>query len=154
MAILSLNDFKINKANFWPGDGTPPAIVFNLTRIVFGLIMFPHALGKFESFPTVLNAGTVKFFETVAGMTPGSFWVGLAATAELVVGVFLTLGIATRWVALGGAAVMAIAIQATWLGKPGIWVWNKGGIEFNTLWMLTYLGIAWIAFWRESKRGK
>lgn len=65
--------------------------------------MFPHVYGKCADIGTLtLKAATVGFFAK-AGMTPGKFCIYLAAAAELVAGVFLVLGLCTRYAALGAA---------------------------------------------------
>ena len=137
------DDFKIKKENFQlGGDG-------NLIRIACGLFLLPHAVGKFESFGH-LNPGVVKFFGAV-GFSPPEFWVHLAAVSELALAVALTLGICTRFAALGAAALMAIAVYSLQVVKGFGWAWNTGGYEYPVFWGVcaSYLAIrewkAWLS---------
>ena len=137
MLLFTKDDFRIKAENF---DLTKGA---NIVRIAAGAFMFPHIAGKFAGIGTLtLKAGTVGFFAK-AGMTPPEVWVYLAAAAELSVGVCLVLGLCTRYAALGGAAVLAIAVYAlqTVKGFSG-WTWNTGGYEYPVFWALVCAAIA------------
>jgi len=137
MLSLTRDDFRIKAENFDLTNGA------NILRIIAGAFMFPHAAGKFAAIGTLtLKAGTVGFFAK-AGMTPPEFWVYLAAASELMVGIFLVLGLCTRYAALGAAAVLGIAVYAlqTVKGFSG-WTWNNGGYEYPVFWALVCLTIA------------
>ncbi|HEV8108914.1 MAG TPA: DoxX family protein [Burkholderiales bacterium] len=137
MLLFTRDDFRIRAENF---DLTKGA---NIVRIAAGAFMFPHVAGKFAAIGSLtLKAGTVGFFAK-AGMTPPEFWVYLAATSELMVGIFLVLGLCTRYAALGGAAVLGIAVYAlqTVKGFSG-WTWNTGGYEYPVFWALVCAAIA------------
>jgi putative oxidoreductase len=137
MLIFTKDDFRIKAENF---DLTKGA---NLVRIAAGAFMFPHVAGKFAAIGTLtLKAGTVGFFAK-AGMTPPELWVYLAAASEVLVGIFLVLGLCTRYAALGGAAVLGVAVYAlqTVKGFSG-WTWNTGGYEYPVFWALVCFAIA------------
>jgi len=137
MPIFTLDDFRIKAENF---DLTKGA---NVLRIAAGAFMFPHTFGKFADIGTLtLKAATVGFFAK-AGMTPGEFWVYLAAAAELTVGVLLVLGLCTRYAALGAAAILGIAVYALQVVKGfSGWTWNTGGYEYPVFWALVCVVIA------------
>ena len=137
MLIFTRDDFRIRAENFDLTNGN------NLLRIAAGAFMFPHVLGKFADIGSLtLKAGTVGFFAK-AGMTPGEFWVYLAAAAELTAGVFLVLGLCTRYAALGAAAILGIAVYALQVVKGfSGWTWNTGGYEYPVFWALTCVAIA------------
>jgi len=137
MLLFTKDDFRIKAENF---DLTRSA---NILRIAAGAFMFPHVAGKFAAISTLtLKAGTVGFFAK-AGLTPGEFWVYLAAAAELTAGIFLVLGLCTRYAALGAAAVLGVAVYALQVVKGfSGWTWNNGGYEFPVFWALVCVVIA------------
>lgn len=140
--FLTLDDFKIKAANF---DLTES---HNVVRILAGFMMLPHAASKFAA--GGLNPGTVGFFAK-AGLQPAELMVGVAATAEIVGGLCLMLGLATRWAGLGVAAIMALTIVALSNVGPLKWLWNFGGIEYNLFWGLTALAVAVTEFKRRAQ---
>jgi len=135
--LLTRDDFRIKGENF---DLTRGA---NILRIAAGAFMFPHVYGKFADIGTLtLKAGTVGFFEK-AGMVPGVLWTYLAAGAELTAGIFLVLGLCTRYASLGAAAILAIAVYALQVVKGfSGWTWNTGGYEYPVFWSLVCVAIA------------
>ena len=139
--FLTLDDFKLKASNF---DLTES---HNVVRMLAGFMMLPHAASKFAN--GGLNPGTVGFFAK-AGLQPAEFFVGFAATAEIIGGVCLLLGLATRWAGLGVAAIMALTIVALLNVGPFKWLWNFGGIEYNLFWCLTALAVAVTEFKRRS----
>ena len=137
MLGLTRDDFRIKAENFDLTKGG------NILRIAAGAFMFPHVAGKFAAIGTLtLKAGTVGFFAK-AGMTPGELWVYLAAAAEFTAGIFLVLGLCTRFAALGAAAILGTAVYALQVvkGFQG-WTWNTGGYEYPVFWALTCIAIA------------
>ena len=137
MLGLTRDDFRIRAENFDLTKGG------NILRIAAGAFMFPHVAGKFAVISTLtLKAGTVGFFAK-AGMTPGEFWVYLAAAAEFTAGLFLVLGLCTRFAALGAAAILGMAVYALQVvkGFQG-WTWNTGGYEYPVFWALTCVAIS------------
>jgi putative oxidoreductase len=142
--FINANDFRIRAENF---DLTRGA---NILRIISGAFMFPHAAGKFVA--GGLNPGIVGFFGK-AGFTPAEAWVYLAAFSEIAVGVALVLGLATRFAALGGAAVMLIAVYALQVVKGFGWTWNTGGYEYPVFWALVCVAIA-IEEWKAYLGGR
>ena len=135
--FLTREDFRIKAESFDLTNGA------NILRIAAGAFMFPHFAGKFADLGTLtLKAGTLGFFAK-AGMTPPEFWVYLAAGAELLVGVFLVLGLCTRFAALGAAAILGVAVYALQVVKGfSGWTWNTGGYEFPVFWALVCVVIA------------
>jgi putative oxidoreductase len=146
MLGLTRDDFRIKAENFDLTNGA------NILRIIAGAFMFPHAAGKFAAISTLtLKAGTVGFFAQ-AGMTPGEFWVYLAALAEVTTGIFLVLGLCTRYAALGAAAILGMAVYALQVVKGfSGWTWNTGGYEYCVFWALVCIAIAIEEFKRVAK---
>jgi putative oxidoreductase len=142
--FLTLDDFKLKAANF---DLTES---HNVVRILAGFMMLPHAASKFAA--GGLNPATVGFFAK-AGLQPAEFMVAFAATAEIVGGLCLMLGFATRWAGLGVAAIMSLTVFALLNVGPFKWLWNFGGIEYNVFWALTALAVAVTEFKRPSTVG-
>lgn len=137
MLGLTRDDFRIRAENFDLTKGG------NILRIAAGAFMFPHVAGKFAVISTLtLKAGTVGFFAK-AGMAPGEFWVYLAAAAEFTAGLFLVLGLCTRFAALGAAAILGMAVYTLQVvkGFQG-WTWNTGGYEYPVFWALTCVAIS------------
>ena len=133
MFTLTRDDFRIQASSFDLTNGS------NILRIACGAFMFPHIAGKFVN--GAFNPSTLGFF-TKAGMTPPEFWMGLAATSEFLVGVFLILGLCTRFAALGGAAVLLMAVYALQVVKGFGWTWNTGGYEFPVFWAIASVVVA------------
>jgi putative oxidoreductase len=139
--FITLDDFKLKASNF---DLTES---HNVVRILAGFMMLPHAASKFAA--GGLNPGTVAFFGK-AGLQPAELMVAFAATAEIIGGVCMLLGLATRWAALGVAAIMALTVVALLNVGPFKWLWNFGGIEYNVFWGLTAFAVAVTEFKRRS----
>lgn len=137
--LISKDDFRIRAGNFDLTKGE------NILRIIAGAFMFPHVAGKFVN--GALSPGIVGFFGK-AGFSPAEAWVYLAAASETAVGVALVLGICTRFAALGGAAVLAIAVYALQVVKGFGWTWNTGGYEFPVFWSLVCIAIA-VEEWKK-----
>lgn len=137
--FIDTSDFRIKAENFDLGQGA------NILRIISGAFMFPHVAGKFVA--GGLNPGIVGFFGK-AGFTPPEAWVYLAAASEIAVGIALVLGICTRFAAMGGAAVLLVAVYALHVVKGFGWTWNTGGYEFPVFWALVCTAIA-IDEWKK-----
>lgn len=137
MLLFTKDDFRIKAENFDLTKGS------NILRIAAGAFMFPHAAGKFAAIGTLtLKAGTVGFFAK-AGLAPAELWVYLAAAAELTAGIFLVLGLCTRYAALGAAAILGVAVYALQVVKGfSGWTWNTGGYEYPVFWALVCVTIA------------
>jgi putative oxidoreductase len=131
--FITKDDFRIKADKFDLTQGS------NILRIIAGAFMFPHVAGKFVS--GALNPGTVGFFGK-AGFAPAELWVWIAAGSETAVGIALVLGICTRYAALGGAAVLLIAVYALHMVKGFGWTWNTGGYEYPVFWALVCAAIA------------
>jgi len=121
MLTLNRNDFRIQASRFDLTKGS------NILRIVTGAFILPHIAAKFAD--GTFNPSTLGFF-VKAGLTPPEFWVGLATMSEFLVGVFLVLGLCTRFAALGGIAVMLIAAYTLLAVNGFVWVFNAGGCEY------------------------
>jgi len=140
--LVTKDDFRIRASAFDLSRSS------NILRIAAGAFMFPHIAGKFAN--GGFNAGTLGFFAK-AGFTPAEFWLGLAASSELLVGICLVLGLCTRFAALGGAAVLLVAVYALQVVKGFGWTWNTGGYEYPVFWAIVCIAIALDAF-REHAR--
>jgi putative oxidoreductase len=149
MLGLTRDDFRIKADNFDLTNGA------NVLRIAAGAFMFPHVAGKFAALGTLtLKPATVAFF-VKAGMTPGEVWVYLAAAAEAAAGIFLVLGLCTRYAALGAAAILGIAVYALQVVKGfSGWTWNTGGYEYPVFWALVCVAIAIEEFKRASVKAR
>jgi putative oxidoreductase len=139
--FITHDDFRLKASNF---DLTES---HNVVRILAGFMMLPHAASKFTA--GGLNPGTVAFFAK-AGLQPAELMVAFAATAEILGGVCLLLGLATRWAGLGVFAIMAVTVVALLNIGPFKWLWNFGGIEYNVFWGLTALAVAVTEFKRHA----
>jgi len=150
--LISFDDFRIKAENF------DPTKMENIVRVACGLFYLPHIAGKFAGFG-VLNPPTVKFF-AAAGMSPPETWVYIAAASELAAAVALTLGICTRFAALGSAALMAVAVYSLHVVKGFGWTWNTGGYEYPVFWGICSLALAvhawkvWLAERKKEARTK
>jgi putative oxidoreductase len=140
--FITRDDFRLRASSF---DLTRSS---NVLRIIAGAFMFPHIAGKFAN--GTFNPGTLGFFAK-AGFTPAEFWLGLAATSELLVGIFLVLGLCTRFAALGGAAVLLMAVYALQVVKGFGWTWNTGGYEYPVFWAIVCIAVAMEAFKEHAR---
>ena len=98
-------------------------------RVSLGVLFVAHALLKYFVFTL---PGTAQFF-TSLGLPGVLAYVTFAA--ELVGGILLLLGIATRAVALG---LIPILLGATWAHAGNGWVFSapNGGWEYPAFWTL------------------
>src|SRR5438045_6932890 len=97
---ITKDDFRIRADSFDLSNG------LNILRIICGLFMFPHVMGKFAA--GAVSAATVGFFAK-AGFHPPELWVYIAAVCESADGIALVLGVCSRFAALGGEAVLGMA---------------------------------------------
>ena len=70
---ITKDDFRIRADSFDLSNG------LNILRIICGLFMFPHVMGKFAA--GAVSAATVGFFAK-AGFHPPELWVYIAAICE------------------------------------------------------------------------
>lgn len=102
-----------------------------LIRVTAGLLLVPHGAQKlFGWFGGYGIEATGQFFATKLGL-PASFAL-LAGLIELVGGLMLAAGLATRAVAALVAALMAVAVLFVHLGA-GLF-WTDGGFEYPLFW--------------------
>ena len=130
---ITKNDFRIRAENFDLSNG------LNIIRIICGLFMFPHVMGKFAA--GTVSAATAGFFAK-AGFHPPELWVYIAAVCETAAGIALVLGICTRFAPLGAAAVLLLAVYSLQVVKGFGWTWNTGGYEYPVFWALTSTAVA------------
>lgn len=106
-----------------------------LLRVTSGAVFLAHGLLKVNVFTI---AGTVGYFESLG--LPGTF-AYLTIAAELVGGVALILGVATRIVAL---ALIPVLLGATWVHSGNGWLFSNegGGWEFPLFWAVVQATIA------------
>jgi putative oxidoreductase len=97
-----------------------------VVRLALGVVFLAHGLTKVFVFTL---PGTAAFFESVG--FPG-FLAYPVTAAEIVGGLLLVVGLASRWAALGLVPVMLGALSVHW-GNG--WVFNapNGGWEFPAL---------------------
>lgn len=146
MFTLTRDDFRVQASSFDLTQGS------NILRIICGAFMFPHVAGKFAA--GTFNPGTLGFFAK-AGFTPPEFWLGLAAFSETMVGIFLILGLCTRFAALGSAAVLLMAVYALQVVKGFGWTWNTGGYEYPVFWAIASVVVAmdaWKVYFANASR--
>jgi putative oxidoreductase len=144
--LISLDDFRIKADNFDLSKSD------NILRITCGVFYLPHIVGKFAAFG-VLNPPIIKFFAT-AGMSPPETWVWIAAVAEMAAAIALTLGICTRFAALGSVGLMAVAVYSLQVVKGFGWTWNTGGYEYPVFWGICSAVVAinaWNAWFATRK---
>jgi putative oxidoreductase len=143
------DDFRIKAENFDPTNG------LNILRIICGLFLFPHVLGKFAAAGTV-SAATAAFFSK-AGFNPPEVWIWVAAIAESAAGVALVLGICTRFAALAACGLLVVAVYSLQVVKGFGWTWNTGGYEYPVFWAISSLVVAieaWKARFRQAQPAK
>jgi putative oxidoreductase len=101
-----------------------------LLRLSLGTLFIAHALLKLVVFTL---PGTAQFFQSL-GLPAALGYVTFAA--ELAAGVFLILGVGTRWVAL---AMVPILLGAGWVHAGNGWVFSapNGGWEYPAFWTAT-----------------
>ncbi|WP_444452359.1 DoxX family protein [Rhodobacter capsulatus] len=106
-----------------------------LLRVTSGVTFLAHGLLKVNVFTI---AGTVGYFESLG--LPGAF-AYLTILAELVGGLALILGVATRLVAL---AQIPVLLGATWVHSGNGWLFSGegGGWEFPLFWAIIQVVIA------------
>ena len=98
-----------------------------LLRVASGALFLAHGLLKVNVFTV---AGTVGYFESLG--LPG-FLAYLTIFAEIVGGLALILGVATRLVAL---ALIPVLLGAVWVHSGNGWLFSGegGGWEFPLFW--------------------
>ena len=104
-------------------------------RVSSGVLFLAHGLLKVNVFTI---AGTVGYFESLG--LPG-FLAYLTIFAELVGGLALILGVATRLAALG---LMPVLLGAVWVHSVNGWLFSGegGGWEFPAYWAIALGAIA------------
>jgi putative oxidoreductase len=105
-------------------------------RLALGIMFVAHSL-VLKHF-TYGMAGTVQFFESIglpAALAYLTFW------AELIGGLALIAGVATRWVAL---ALIPILAGATWVHLGNGWVFSNanGGWEYPVFLIVASIVVA------------
>lgn len=110
-----------------------------MLRVAIGLAMAAHGYGKFFTGGRI--AGTAGWFDSM-GMRPGKVHALLAASGEVVAGVFLALGLLTSFAALGFVGLMAVAYW-TVHRHSGFFI-IKEGWEYVFVLAIIAVGIAMI----------
>jgi putative oxidoreductase len=98
-------------------------------RLALGIMFAAH--GMQVAFGSFGGPGIKGFSEMLSGMGfgPAIFWAYLAAYTELIGGLCLILGLATRFAALSLLIFMVVAVIKVHLAK-GFFIMN-GGYEYN-----------------------
>ncbi len=102
---------------------------FVLLRILCGLFLFPHAIGKFTA-----REASFNFFRA-AGFHPPAPFAYAAMVLEVILGSLLVLGIYAHVVALITSIYLLIATAAV-IKVERKWLWHIGGCEFPFFWAL------------------
>lgn len=102
-------------------DTTPYAAF--LLRVSLGIMFIAHAGLKYYVFTL---PGTAKFFESIGLPGPLAY---LTFAAELIGGILILAGIASRWVSL---ALVPVLLGAVWAHAGNGWLFNapNGGWEY------------------------
>jgi putative oxidoreductase len=102
-------------------DTTPYAAF--LLRVSLGIMFIAHAGLKYYVFTL---PGTAKFFESIGLPGPLAY---LTFAAELVGGILILAGVASRWVSL---ALVPVLLGAVWAHAGNGWLFNapNGGWEY------------------------
>ncbi len=117
------------------------SLSWTLIRVAAGLTLVPHGAQKlFGWFGGYGLNGTGQFFEEALGLAPGILFAGAAGLTEFIGGLFLALGLMSRFSAAAVVALMAYAAFAVHLGNG--FFWTDGGFEYPLLWGVVALAIA------------
>ena len=131
--------YKTSRAELGPLSERIAVYADALVRLTAGLLLIPHGAQKlFGLFGGPGIDGARAMFESKLGLPP---WLAVAAgVIELVGGLLLALGLATRPVALIIAAQMFYIVFAVhW--HAGFFA-QKGGFEYPLLWGVVALSYA------------
>lgn len=109
-------------------------------RIICGLFLIPHAIGKVRYREPVTG-----FFHT-AGFRPASAFVMFGLVFEVIAGLALVLDIFTVVFAVLTAVFMFVAAAANHRVNKAKWLWNIGGSEYPVFWGICCLIVAWAAY--------
>ncbi len=108
---------------------------FNILRIICGAFFIPHIYAKFFV-PEALG------FFVAAKFKPPATWMYIASAIETVLAIGLILGIYTAYVAALAAVHLAVAAVAVYRVTGGKWLWNIGGCEYCTFWVICCIVVA------------
>lgn len=103
---------------------------FVLLRIVIGVFLIPHAIGKVK-----YRVPVTGFFET-AGLKPAPLFVTFGLVFEVIAAAALILGVFTQIFAALTCVFMLVAAAANHKVCKGKWLWNIGGSEYPVFWAL------------------
>lgn len=113
---------------------------FVLLRLIVGLFLFPHAVGKVR-----YREGVTGFF-TAAGFKPAPLFVQFGLVFEVIAAIALVLGIYTMVFGVLVALFMFVAAAANHKVCKGKWLWNIGGSEYPIFWGLCSAIVALAAY--------
>lgn len=116
-------------------DSTMASYAATILRLATGSLFIAHGLMKVFVFTI---PGTVGYFESLG--LPGAL-AYLIIFAEIIGGIGLVLGLATRTIAL---ATLPILLGATWVHSGNGWAFSSsgGGWEFPLFWAAVQLAVA------------
>jgi putative oxidoreductase len=109
-----------------------------ILRLVCGLFLIPHIVGKFTE-PATLN-----FFKA-AKFNPPETWLYIAGAIETVLTLGLVFDLYTPYVAIIAAFHLFVAAAATYKVTKK-WIWVIGGIEYCVFWMLCCIALAMLTW--------
>ena len=103
----------------------------SLLRFLAGLSMAMHGLVHINAEMT----DTAAYFEG-EGFSPGLFWAWAVTLTELIGGICLALGLATRLVAV---PIFLFLITAVFYHSKNGFYWDQGGFEYPLMWAAVVL---------------
>ena len=115
------------------------SLAFLPVRLGLGLIMMGHGAQKlFAWFDGNGLAATASFFEKQLELAPGIVFASLAGGTQLIAGLFVMLGLLTRFAAFSLAITMLVAIVKV---HPDAFFAQNGGMEFPLMLLLASLSL-------------
>jgi putative oxidoreductase len=109
---------------------------FVLLRLLIGLFLIPHIIGKVK-----YRIPVTGFFDAV-GFKPAPVFVNVAMVFEIVAALALILGVYAQIAAALLAVFMFVAAAANHKMCKGKWLWNIGGSEYPIFWGLCCVIVA------------
>lgn len=121
--------------------GTKPDVACLFPRAANAAVFIAHGLAG-------LTGGADRFSRALASLDPpaAGTWVFVAALAELLTGLFVAIGLFTRWSALVQAILSGISLYVLASGSAAF----KGGWEFDLAIFMTSLAILFLGPGRPS----
>jgi putative oxidoreductase len=103
----------------------------SLLRFLAGLSMAMHGWVHINAD----MSGTADYFEG-EGFSPGLFWAWAVTLTELIGGICLALGLATR---IAAVPILLFLITAVFYHSRNGFYWDQGGFEYPLMWAAVVL---------------